>query len=515
MPHVSIRYRRPRFFVFLFITLAFCLTYSAAWALDYPIDPFHAQRQPFPLPSVDEEAAQRREAGKFSISISIPSNIETGKEVFFFAGVSGSPTEPCSYQYEILSMDPDSTEVYGREYLQYNYLMQDDNTSDSPWFSYTFYEPGTYYFCVTVTDADGVSVKYNSKYDRSFQVNGDDLLAARMDEIADECLQNASTDFEKALWLHDWLISHADYDYDYSRYTTEGVIIHGSGVCDSYRHAYKELLARVGVSATAVTSTSHAWNLVCMDGTWYNVDCTWDDPNEGDVGTDALHHLFFGLPDELIHRVRSHTPDRTPKHTCVSYDYNYAYYTGTHSIWTDPVLEKITQNTNDNVVSMYLNLRSWIETESEAEGMIYPILYYGITAYAFQQAEWEIRGYPVELFMEYSLSQPLRMWIYLRYDRVDPEGMDQLLLPPSITEIREEAFAGTDIQLVQIPDHCTVLEARAFADCERLREISIPESVTSIAEDCFEDAGDFVLIAPTGSYAAQFAETHSLRFRVD
>ena len=40
----------------------------------------------------------------------------------------------------------------------------------------------------------------------------------------------------------------------------------------------------------------HAWNLVELDGKWYHLDATWDDPMP-DQGEDALHQypeLVYG-----------------------------------------------------------------------------------------------------------------------------------------------------------------------------------------------------------------------------
>lgn len=37
----------------------------------------------------------------------------------------------------------------------------------------------------------------------------------------------------------------------------------------------------------------HAWNLVRLDGEWYETDCTWDDPNFEKIGLDefSIEHI--------------------------------------------------------------------------------------------------------------------------------------------------------------------------------------------------------------------------------
>ena len=117
--------------------------------------------------------------------------------------------------------------------------------------------------------------------------------------IADQCRAKGITDpWKIALWLHDWLIYNANYDYTYSRYTADGVLLHGTGVCDSYTRAYNLLLQQFGIESKRLSSDAmdHAWNLVKIDGQWCHVDVTWDDPNEGGYE----NHFYFGLTDEQM-----------------------------------------------------------------------------------------------------------------------------------------------------------------------------------------------------------------------
>ena len=139
--------------------------------------------------------------------------------------------------------------------------------------------------------------------------------------IADQCRAKGITDpWKIALWLHDWLIYNANYDYTYSRYTADGVLLHGTGVCDSYARAYNLLLQQFGIESKRLTSDemNHAWNLVKIDGQWCHIDVTWDDPNEGGYE----NHSYFGLTDERMGQ--DHDWDRTDSGypACTS-DINY------------------------------------------------------------------------------------------------------------------------------------------------------------------------------------------------
>lgn len=65
-----------------------------------------------------------------------------------------------------------------------------------------------------------------------------------------------------------------------------------------------------------------------------------------------------------------------------------------------------------------------------------------------------------------------------------------MFLPDGLTSIYEEAFSGTSCDAVIIPDGCSSIGKRAFADCKHLLYVYLPASVTSIASDAFEGCGD-------------------------
>lgn len=112
--------------------------------------------------------------------------------------------------------------------------------------------------------------------------------------------ENITGEWERALWLHDWLVNHANYDYTYTWYAPEGVLLHGTGVCESYTGAFRMLLNEIGIENVNVVSPEmeHTWNLVKLDGEWCHIDCTWDDPGTG--GEEC--HTYFGMNDALISR---------------------------------------------------------------------------------------------------------------------------------------------------------------------------------------------------------------------
>ncbi len=158
--------------------------------------------------------------------------------------------------------------------------------------------------CGWTVDAveDGIQLLAKQVISQEARDKAADIVA---DCKADE---NVKTDYDKALWLHNWLIDNADYtedihaSHEHNIYSADGVLLHGDGVCQSYAEAFELLLDLAGITDNYVVYTErmdppHAWNLVKLDGEWCHIDCTWDDPLGGDE-----FHGYFGLNDEMMKR---------------------------------------------------------------------------------------------------------------------------------------------------------------------------------------------------------------------
>ena len=95
---------------------------------------------------------------------------------------------------------------------------------------------------------------------------------------------------EKVLYLHDYIVTHCDYDVTKAKrsasdqwhrlYTAYDCLVLGSSVCEGYAKAFSVLCREAGIECYGVTSSSnnHAWNLVRIGGKFYYIDCTGDDP---------------------------------------------------------------------------------------------------------------------------------------------------------------------------------------------------------------------------------------------
>lgn len=101
------------------------------------------------------------------------------------------------------------------------------------------------------------------------------------------------SDLETALFLHDYLATHAQYDETLQIRDAYTILVKGTGVCQAYTLAYRLLLNRVNITSGTVTSTAlnHIWNILLIDDKWYHVDVTWDDPTQDRIG--RVTHRYF------------------------------------------------------------------------------------------------------------------------------------------------------------------------------------------------------------------------------
>ena len=191
----------------------------------------------------------------------------------------------------------------------------------------TFYEPGTY-----LIQAGGESLTVTvSKGSSGITVS------EKVDEIAALCPSNVSA-YDKALWLHDWLTENANYDNGKSMYGPEGVLLLGYGVCDSYSKAYVLLCSKFGIECRRIIGTeemNHAWNLICLDDEWYQVDVTWDDPvsSANPNAGGGENHDYFCATDEIMSRDHDWEPGGYPE--CTSLRFYHPIHNGMTGVSTE------------------------------------------------------------------------------------------------------------------------------------------------------------------------------------
>lgn len=121
------------------------------------------------------------------------------------------------------------------------------------------------------------------------------------------------TDYDKLKYFHDWIINNTRYNKNGPAYIrkADGPIVYGTALCEGYSRAYEYLCQSVGIPCVCVASSGHMWNMVKLNGRWYNVDTTFDDPVMSD-GSDTLRYDYFLKSTSTIQRADSDHRLSTP-----------------------------------------------------------------------------------------------------------------------------------------------------------------------------------------------------------
>lgn len=161
----------------------------------------------------------------------------------------------------------------------------------------------------------GTSSGTHTKYDRFVSGNYDSMSRAEREAVAkaiedfkSEYDIDSLNDFEKELKIIGWLVENCKYNADLLTYeyaTAYSAIIKKEAQCAGYADAFLQMAKACGLDARYVESSQHAWNLIKLDGEWYNVDVTWEDPKGAISPPYTMNHLrneYINITDEDILR---------------------------------------------------------------------------------------------------------------------------------------------------------------------------------------------------------------------
>lgn len=444
---------------------------------------------------------------------------------------------------------------------------------------------GQYMLMVVVYDEAGEYIGWQSQIFEVFPANAADdaeTVPGKVRQLAAECLRNAGrSDYSRALWLHDWLIYNADYDTSYTYYYANGVLLEGVGVCQSYALAYDLLLHEIGIESVYLSGTangaSHAWNLVRLDGSWYHVDCTWDDP----IGGGYEKHSYFGLTDEQMALDHSWARERGVMPECTSDELaglrrnlmvgvsdEADFHAQLSRLVTEETAYAALYLTGKTTFSLKSAFQDWYSQNQHMSNL------YGYYHARFSSRECEVylnlgEAYPGTAVVQraalraHTLHLPIGerdVLDFVRLPEKATEGLqwtsdnesavtvedgvvravgsgsatirlsfsggsdecrvfvltsDALSLPEGVRTLESEALAGCpNVQTVRLPRSLTAVESRAFAECEGLLFVFFASANAEIAPDAFEGCENLTIYAPAGGSVAAFARENGLRFAV-
>lgn len=211
-----------------------------------------------------------------------------------------------------------------------------------------------------------------------------------------QCRQETNgSEYDMALWLHDWTLDQLEYDHSLNWCSAESGLTRHQGTCESYQRIYSKLLDAAGIANGRITGNGHTWNAVKIDGKWCQMDLTWDDTSDNWYGDLDQRHLYFGLTDELMAIAHS---DHTANYQKDSYAYrstdlsnNYFVQNGKADEWAEKYADRIQQHLDAREESFS------IDADNQSFPPSISGIQNGIIAYAMNQREWMSDGAKVEI----------------------------------------------------------------------------------------------------------------------
>lgn len=264
-------------------------------------------------------------------------------------------------------------------------------------FEFTMTASGVYNFRFYVMDK--TSGVYYMRVSTNIQVS--DKAYPSVGDIVNAAVKKCSketdgSDYEKALWLHDWLLQQLDYDHSLKWSSAESALTRKLGTCQAYESAYSKLLTAAGITnaETRDTYDGHTWNAMKLDGKWYQVDCTWDDTKDNYYNFDQTH-LYFGLTDELMalaHNGHDQIYTASGYGTrSTSLADNYFVRNGDAAKWARAYAERIQKNLNAGKTKFE------VSTDNASYPPSISGIQNGIIAYALNQMTWNAGSKKVAL----------------------------------------------------------------------------------------------------------------------
>lgn len=289
-------------------------------------------------------------------------------------------------------------------------------------FTFDFTASGTYriYFYFMDNDRNDPQNDKGIYYLRATaEVTVNDAARPSVTQIVNDavglCRQETNgSEYDMALWLHDWALDQLEYDHGLNWCSAESGLTRHQGTCESYQRIYSKLLDAAGIANGRITGNGLTWNAVKIDGKWCQMDLTWDDTSDNWYGDLDQRHLYFGLTDELMAIAHS---DHTANYQEDGYAYrstdlsnNYFVRNGKANEWAEKYADRIQQHLDAKEESFSI----------DADNQSFPPSISGIqngtVAYAMNQREWKVQGAKVELTAVSNVTKESNSKWSARYD---------------------------------------------------------------------------------------------------
>ncbi|MBR3161681.1 MAG: hypothetical protein IKF19_03015 [Bacilli bacterium] len=188
--------------------------------------------------------------------------------------------------YYLINSGETYTEKYcAKDYTEcYNDMTAISNDSDTLSILNNYVHPFNSFESITFNfDNNIIEISLEHTYNEE-QIKA---INNRVDKIIEQNIKDNMSTKQKIKVVHDYIINETDYDTlktknikdtTYKSNTAYGVLIEKHGICSGYSDTMFIFLDKLNIISYKISNDQHIWNLVYLNGSWFHLDLTWDDP---------------------------------------------------------------------------------------------------------------------------------------------------------------------------------------------------------------------------------------------
>ena len=136
-----------------------------------------------------------------------------------------------------------------------------------------------------------------------------------IDKLINDYTNDSMDVYTKIKNIHDYIIKNTKYDIarankgdsTFESNKINGVLYDHYAICSGYSDIMAVILTKLGVENYKISSDTHVWNAVHLDG-WLHIDLTWDDPVTT-TGRDIISHDYFMVTTNELKKLDSTSSD--------------------------------------------------------------------------------------------------------------------------------------------------------------------------------------------------------------
>lgn len=204
-----------------------------------------------------------------------------------------------------------------------------------------------------------VTITFNIEYLTTNQQEA--YVDTEIESILSKIIKDGMSEFEKVKAVNDFIVQNTSYSFDTeaSPHSVYALLTEQKGVCQGYALLAYRLLNALEFDVQYVTGVAyangegidHAWNLVKVDGKWYYLDTTWNDPTPNRP-SQVQYNYFLVTADQLA---KDHEWEQAGLPAATSTDFSFMHemteaYTANGEVYYN--------NKNDNNKLYKMNVES-------------------------------------------------------------------------------------------------------------------------------------------------------------